>query len=129
MQLKFLLFAIIFNWVNADAQDLTAYTDNRDNLQVFDRGLSRQLEYLPVANYKIGGNSIAYIDNKNDFKIYYDGQSHKIMNAADFWYTVTNNITAFRVGSVLYAFDKGEKKTLTYFASIVTVDDSVMAFF
>lgn len=124
-----LLLLILFNQSYLYAQDITAYTDNRGNLQVFDRGLSRQLEYLPVASYKIGGNSIAYIDNKNDFKIYYDGQTIQLLNAADFFYQVTNNLTVFRVGAVLYVFDKGEKKTLCYYSGFVSANDSVLAYF
>lgn len=111
------------------AQDVTAYTDYKGNLQVFDKGLMRQIEFLPVSSYKVGGNSIAYIDHKNDFNIYYDGQKFPLVNAADFSYYVTDNLTAFKVGSVLYAFDKGEKKTLCYYTSIFAVNDSILAFF
>ena len=114
---------------NSKAQDITAYTDYRGNLQVFDRGIYRQLEFIKVSNYKIGGNSVAYVDNKNDFKIYYDGQTFPLVNAADFSYYVTDYLTAFRVGNVLYAFDKGEKKTLCYYTSILLVNDSLLAFF
>ena len=127
------LFTMVISflvWVNGTfSQEITAYTDYRDNLQVFDRGLFRQLEYLPVQSYKIGGNSIAYVDNKNDFKIYYDGSVTQLVNAADFSYFVTDNLTAFRVGDVLYVFDKGEKKTLCYYTSILTVNDSIVAYF
>ncbi len=127
---RLLFFLIAICTVKATfSQDLSAYTDYRGNLQVFDKGLYRQIEYLPVKSYKIGGNSVAFIDNKNDFKIYYDGQTFPLVNAADFSYFVTDNITAFRVGQVLYAFDKGEKKTLCYYDSIMVVNDSVLVYF
>src|SRR4051812_29916326 len=100
----FIYSLFMLNSVSGTGQEITAYTDNRDNLQVFDRELFRQIEYLPVNSYKIGGNAIAYIDNKNDFKIYYDGQSINLLNAADFSYQVTNNLIAFRVGAVQYVF-------------------------
>lgn len=111
------------------AQEVTAYMDFQGKLQVFDRGFLRQAEYLPVKSYKIGGNTIAYVDHKNDFTVFYDGQKIPLVNAADFSYSVTNNITAFKVGNVLYAFDKGEKKTLSYYNSIFAVNDSVLVFF
>ena len=123
-----LLFTILLN-ITSSAQDITAYTDNKGNLQVFDKGFYRQLEYLPVTSYKIGGNSIAYIDHKNDFKIYYDGQTIPLLNAADFFYYVTNNLTVFRVGKVLYVFDKGEKKTLCYYSSMIAANDSIVSYF
>ncbi len=111
------------------AQNITAYTDYRGNLQAFEGGLIRQLEYLPVKSYKYGGKAIAYIDNKNDFKIYIDGQTYNLLNAADFSYYVTDYIVAFRVGNVLYTFDQGSKKTLCYYTSIMTVNDSILAYF
>lgn len=113
------------------SQEITAYTDYKGNLQVFDRGLSRQVEYLMIKNYKIGGNSIAYIDNKNDFKIYYEGQTFQLVNAADFSYFMTNDLTVFKVGDVLYVFDKGQKRTLCYYTNpdILVVNDSVVTYF
>jgi hypothetical protein len=126
--ISFFLILLFFSAV-INAQDITAYTDYRGNLQVFDRGLFRQIEYLPVNSYKIGGNSVAYVDNKNDFKVYYEGNSIQLVNAADFSYYVTNYLTAFRFGNVLYAFDKGEKKTLCYYTSILAVNDSLIAYF
>ncbi len=125
--INFSFFIILFN--NCYAQDITAFTDYRGNFNVFDHGLFRQIEHIKVINYKIGGNTVAYIDNKNDFKIYYDGQTFPLVNAADFSYYTTDYLTAFRVGNVLYAFDKGEKKTLCYYTSILIVNDSLITYF
>jgi hypothetical protein len=125
---QIVIFLLTFSG-NSFSQDVTAFLDFQDYLQVFDRGFLRKAESLPVASYKIGGNSIAYIDHKNDFKIYYDGQVIPLVNAADFSYFVTDNLTAFRVGDVLYAFDKGQKKTLCYYTSIMAVNDSILAYF
>ena len=125
-----ILFSLLFILFNdCQSQDITAYTDYRGNLQVFDHGLFHQIEYIKVINYKIGGNTIAYIDNKNDFKIYYNGQTFPLVNAADFSYYMTDYLTAFKVGNVLYAFDKGEKKTLCYYTSILIVNDSLLTYF
>ena len=57
-----------------NAQNISAYSDYRGYLQAFDQGMFHQLEYLPVKSYKVGSSSVAYIDNKNDFKIYYKGE-------------------------------------------------------
>lgn len=111
------------------AQNVAAYTDYKGNLQVFDGGIFRQLEYLPVTDYKYGGTSVAYIDNKNDFRVYSNGATITMLNAADFSYYVTNYLISFRVGNVLYAFDKGAKRTLCYYTSILAVNDSVLAYF
>lgn len=111
------------------AQDISAYVDYRGYLYAFDKGTFHKLEYLPPTSYKVGGNAVAYIDNKNDFRIYYGGEVYTQLNAADFYYTVTENLVAYRVGRVLYVFDEGEKKTLSYYSTMLTTCDSVLAFF
>ena len=124
-----LIFMSFFH-SKTSGQNLAAYTDYRGNLQVFDGGLYRQLEYLPVKDYKYsGGGGVAYIDNKNDFKIYSNGATISMVNAADFQYDVTDYLITFKVGNVLYAFDRGQKKTLCYYNSIMAVNDSVIAYF
>ena len=122
------VFIIGFTF-HSSAQNIAAYTDYRGYLNVFDNGQYRQLEYLPVSSYKYGGSGVAYVDNKNDFRVYANGQTISMLNAADFSYYVTDNLIAFKVGAVLYAFDRGEKKTLCYYTTIMTVNDSVLAYF
>lgn len=84
---------------------------------------------MPVQSYKFGRSIIAYVDNKNDFKVYYGGKSIYQLNAADFSYQVSDYLVAYRVGAVLYVFDRGEKKLLSYYNSIVALDDSILAYF
>lgn len=115
--------------ITAEGQNLAAYTDYRGYLHAFDNGSFHQLEYLPVRNYKYGGSAVAYVDNKNDFRVYSNGQTITMLNAADFSYYMTDYLVAFKVGSVLYVFDQGEKRTLCYYNTILAVNDSVMAFF
>lgn len=128
IQLLSILFLICVSKI-ISAQNITAYTDYRGNLQAFEGGLIRQLEYLPIRNYKFGGTSIAYVDNKNDFKVYYKGQSITMVNAADFTYAVSDYLVSFKVGNVLYAFDNGEKKTLCYYSLMTTLSDSIISYF
>jgi hypothetical protein len=97
-----------------NGQNLAAYTDYRGYLHAFDNGTFHQLEYLPVQSYKYGGSVIGYVDNKNDFRVYSNGQTITMLNAADFSYYMTDYLLAFKVGSVLYVFDQGEKRTLHF---------------
>ena len=127
--IKIILLFSLFCSSDLFAQNVAAYADYKGNLQVFDGGLFRELEYLPVKSYKYAGNTVAYIDNKNDFRIYSNGSTITMVNAADFSYNVTDYLVSFKVGDVLYAFDRGEKKTLCYYNTIYTVNDSVLAFF
>ncbi len=122
------LLVVIF-YSKSSGQNIAAYTDYKGNLQVFDGGMYRQLEYLPVKDYKFGGSSVAYIDNKNDFKIYTNGTTINLLNAADFLYIVTDYLIPFKVGGVLYVFDRGEKRTLTYYSNLMGANDSLLAYF
>ncbi len=115
--------------IKASAQNISAYSDYRGYLQAFDNGMFKQLEYMPVKSYKFGRSVIAYVDNRNDFKVYYNGKSIYQLNAADFSYEVSDYLVAYRVGAVLYVFDNGEKKTLSYYNSLVTLNDSILSFF
>ena len=122
-----LLFILIHSGLSA--QNMSAYTDYRGYLQGFDNGMIKQLEYMPVKSYKISKGVIAYVDNRNDFKVYYNGKSIYQLNAADFSYEVSDYLVAYRVGRVLYVFDRGEKKLLSYYNSLVTLNDSILSYF
>ena len=124
-----LLLLIASTAFEAKGQALSAYTDYRGYLQVFDRGMFYQAEYLPVRSYQVGGNAVAYIDNRSDFRIFQNGKANMQVNAADFWYQVTNNLIAYKVGNVLYVYDNGQKKILSYYNDGVYLGDSLLAWF
>ena len=128
---RFLLLAMVVIYsVNTSAQNITAYNDYRKYLQAFDSGQVHQVEYLQVQSYKIGGNAIAYVDNRSDFKIFYNGRSYMQLNAIDFSYSVSNNLVSYKVGSVLYVFDQGEKKTLSYYNNgLTSLNDSLLVYY
>jgi len=123
------LFLVLFTR-DCFSQQVSAYSDSRKYFYSFDNGTYQQLEYLPVLSYKISGNSIAYVDNTHEFKIYYDGQVYKQdIYAADFRYYATACVVPFQLGRALYAFDRGQRTSLSYYASSFTAGDSIIAFF
>ena len=124
-----LIICLCFFSIHSYAQNLSAFTDYRNYLQAFDDGQTLQVEYLPVRSYKIGGNAIAYVDNRNDFRIFYKGKSYMQVNAADFNYRVSNNLVSYNVGSVLYVFDEGEKKILSYYSGQTYLNDSLLVYY
>lgn len=115
--------------VAGQAQGLCAFTDYRGYLMVFDHGTTRQLEYLPPVSYKSGCSSIAYIDNRNDFKVFTNGASKFQLNAADFKYWVTDYLVSYKVGQVLYVNDGGDKRTLCYYNTRMALGDSLLGYF
>jgi hypothetical protein len=65
-----LLIALCFH--GAQAQ-LAAYTDNQNQVMVWDRGMIRKIDFLQPTDLKIGRTTVPYLDNSRSFKIYYNG--------------------------------------------------------
>ena len=127
---KIFILLFFYAFHSSSAQVVSAYSDSRKYFYAFDNGTYRQLEYLPVVSYRISGNSIAYVDNTREFKIYYGGEVYKQdIYAADFNYYATNCIVPFKLGRALYVFDRGQRTNLTYYSTIFAAGDSVVAFF
>jgi hypothetical protein len=118
-----------FSFFNTQAQNLAAYTDYRGYFQAFDNGVFRQLEYLPVKSFKVGGAGIAYVDNTNELQIYSNGQKIHQTYASDLTYYVTDYLIAYKVGQVLSVFEKGETRRLSYFCKNLFVNDSIVSWF
>ena len=127
---KFFLLAstLIFSQV-VRAQNLSAFMDYRQYFQVFDKGVVRQLDYLPVKSFKVGGNAIAYIDNTNEFRIYADDQKFDQTYGGTLNYFVTDNLVAYTVGKVLSVFENQRTTNLSYYSTIYAINDSLVGYF
>ncbi len=128
--MRTILFLLAFSvFPEAFAQDLGAYTDNRGYFYVFDKGIIKEMEYLPVKSFKAGGSSVAWVSNTNDFKVYYNGEVNKIEeDVPPEDYHVSNYLIAYRYNTKLKVVDKGRMSVLVYFGSSYSVGDSVVAF-
>ena len=112
------------------SQGIAAYTDYRGAFQVFDRGTFEQLEYLPVKSFITGGNAVAYVDNTGEFQIYFNGRKYHQLYATDrFSYYGSNYLMAYKVGTVLYVFEKGKSEKVSYFCNQFFVGDSLVAYY
>ncbi len=128
MKKSFYLFLIFFS-NTAHAQDLSAYLDYRNHFYAFDNGVFRQLEYLPVKSFKVGGAAIAYVDNTNEFQIYADEQKFDQTYAGDLTYFTSDYLIAYRLGKVLSVFDKQHTINLSYYCNLYSLNDSLLGFF
>ena len=122
-------FFFILSSHNGQSQNLSAYLDYKNYFQAFDNGEFRQIEYLPVKSFKIGGAGIAYIDNSNEFIIYADQQKFEQTNAYELSYFTTEYYIAYKVGRVLSVFEKQQSQILSYNCSLYSLNDSVLGFF
>jgi hypothetical protein len=114
---------------NSSSQNLAAYSDYRSYFNVFDNGVFQQLEYLPVKSFKVGAGGVPYIDNTNEFRIYYKGSKFHQTYASDLTYFTSDYLIAYKVGDVLSVFEKGTTKKLTFYCSQFYLDDSLVVYF
>ncbi|MBN1180707.1 MAG: hypothetical protein JXB49_00370 [Bacteroidales bacterium] len=123
-----LILVYLFTFFGISAQNLNAYLDYRNYFTIFDNGEIKQIEYLPVSEFKVGDRCIAYIDNNNHFKVYTEGQVHDLTKLIS-EYKLTDNYCTFKVGDQLFVFDNGEKKLLCINVVRYAVGDNIVVFF
>jgi hypothetical protein len=121
-------FILIFHLASLPvfSQGLSAYSDYKNYFYAFDNGVSKQLEYLPVQWYKIGGNVIAYLDNSNNLKAYYKGEKIVLSEAAPAQCFVNDNMIIYATGKVLSVFENGNTTLLSGWTSNLVIGDSIV---
>ncbi len=128
MRLFFLIFISILFFNNITAQPLAAYTDNQNQVMVWDRGMVRKIDYMQPTLMKTGRTAIPYLDNSRTFKIYYGGGvrtgSNDIVNS----FFVTDNLVAYLCQKSLNIFDRGVTKNLTGVCDQYFIGDSLVLF-
>ena len=129
LKITYTAFLCCITFFTVNAQNLTAYHDYREYFYVFDNGLTKLLEYLPVQSYQIGGNAIAYIDNSYNLKVYSKGMVTKLDIVPDIKYFATDHLVAYMAAAQLYVFDNSRIKTLSNWVDYYAVGDSLIAFF
>jgi hypothetical protein len=121
------LFYLVF-LTSAVSQSLAAFSDYRNYLMVFDNGVINQAEYMPVKNYKAGGNSVAYVDNSDNFKVFYKGKAYPLADVAPSNYSATDNLVVYYKDRILSVFDNGVATRLPGWASTYAAGDSIVGF-
>ncbi|MBX2979772.1 MAG: hypothetical protein KF905_10790 [Flavobacteriales bacterium] len=127
MMRTFLLLFTVLSAVHARTQDVAGFVDYMDRLYVFDKGVFRQVEpRKPISIHK-GGNYIAYADNRDDLKVYRDGESRIVDRAGELDVIVTDHFLGFTVAGILKVFD-GRTRMLCPNVGKYIVEDSLVAF-
>ena len=126
---KFLLFSLFFGCLRiSNAQFLTAYEDNRRYFYVFENGFPRQLEIMPVREYKIAFNSMVYVNTSNELVAWYNGQKFEIGEAANTNIYATTNLLYYTCLNILTVIEKGNTINLSYFIREYKAGDNIIAF-
>lgn len=130
MKKHFFIFSallLLFS-TGAFSQNLSAYVNVRGEFYAFEDSFTHQLDYLPPLEFKVGGNAIAFTDNKSDFNIYQYGARHKPIDGLVQAYGVSNDLIYIKTAASGYAWDKGQLVLLTRFAGDYVLCDSMVGF-
>lgn len=127
-RLKIILFLFSIYFLQAQGQYLSAFHNFRNSFFIFDNGVTRQVEYLPSKSFKIGGNSVGYIDNMGNFKAYYNGDITLLSENTPEEYTATDYLLTYKITGNLLVFDRGKRKNLSVYCDHYSTGDSIVAF-
>ncbi len=115
--------------LNAAAQNMGCYTDYNGQFMIFDNGNVSSFESMPVKFSQVGGNSIIYSDNSDNFKAYYSGRIYQLADFTPSFYINTDNLAAFFNNKLLSVFDNGKVVNLPGWVSNYSIGDSIVGYF
>ncbi|MBN1413938.1 MAG: hypothetical protein JW973_02455 [Bacteroidales bacterium] len=128
---KFLIISVfaLICCLSGHAQHLAAFSDNMDKFYVFDRGQIKQLEYLKVKDFSVGGNCLLYKDNRNRLKMYYDGEVSElsINNISDF--KALDYLAVYSYAGIIHIIEDGKVRTINTHSLHYYAEDSLVAFY
>ncbi len=129
IKLPILFIVSIFLNFNSFSQNLAAFTNYKKNFIIFDKGQTKQVEFLPVKSYKIGGNAVAFITNNSKLKVYSNGVVKTLEETFSGNYYVTKKFVVYSVFKQLYVFDNGKTKLLSSYVGHFSVKDNIISFY
>lgn len=124
-----LLHLFLLFFLRGITQPLSAYVNQDGRFFVFDNFEIHQAHYLEPKYFLIGKNSIPFIDNTKNFKIYYNGNTQQINEGYTTDFYITDNLTVFKNQATLCVFDNGKFKKLADYNTSFAYSDSVIGFF
>lgn len=126
MILRIIVFFSILFTNNFIAQ-VAPFVDFSGYLNTFYKGNIRTLEFQRITNFSAGDNVLAYIDNRENFKIF-NGENVEQITVQQVKFNHSDNIVAWQIGNFLYGFENGIKKTLCTNTGDFIVKDSFIVF-
>ena len=124
----FLLVGLLLISFEGRSQGYAAYTDYRKYFHVFDHGQFRQLEHLPVKNFKVSKWCVAYIREDGTMMAYHNGQKKQISPIVE-EYQVTEGLLVYTFNKNLFVYDGRDKRTLTMDAPYYKADEHIVAYY
>jgi hypothetical protein len=109
------------------AQNVTGFLDYMDRLIVFDSGTFSQIEPRKPNKIMVGGNYLAYTDNRDDLKVYRNGRTTVVDQASELDPIVTDHLLGFTLAGILKVWD-GSVRMLSPNVGQFIVEDSLAVF-
>ena len=131
MNKHFFLFCLLFLSLPFGiwAQPFSAYTNARQEFYIFDNGAINKLESWTPIDFKVGRNTVAYIDNSRNFKIYRDGTITPITDLFTTQFDVSDNLILFRSANMISVIDGSDVVLLSRLCDRFAMGDSVVLFY
>lgn len=114
---------------NAKTQSLAAYQNNANFFMVFEEGIERKVEYLPVKEFKVGFDKVAYVDNINNFKVYYKGETYRLEEMPVNEYVMGNGLLTYLVAGVLKVLEEDGPQIIGMRVEDFEANDSIVAYY
>jgi len=130
MYRNILILIISLLSLNLYSQHLACFSDQRYNFYVFDAGNVQKVENLQVWEYQIGGICIAYLDNAENLKVYYNGKVEFLESGgSSIRYNATDYLLGYKQFDFLKVFDRGQLKVLSTAVEAYSIQDSLIAWY
>lgn len=120
-----IVFSVVV--VLANAQQVIPFVDFNNYFKSFQNGFFRQIEFQQIREYKAGDDVVAYIDNRNNLRVF-DGTQPRDLANVNVQYEVSDHLLVWSIGQTLNMWDAGDLRTLSYFAGSYEVKDSLIVF-
>jgi hypothetical protein len=113
----------------AHSQHMGAFIDERLNhFFVFEKNEVQKAEFIPIANFEVGFDYVAYIRNNNRLAIFYKGEATEI-NAVSPRYFAKDELLAYFIDEQLWVLDDGRIKFLEPWAvKNFAIGDNILCF-
>ena len=126
IRITVLVIALHASTVAGFCQHLAAFNDHLNHFWAFEAGMFQQLEHIEIQEYQVGGILVAYIDNRNNLKIYRNGNVETLMNGAPIRFTATDYLLGYSLYQQLNVYDNGKTKLLSTDCDGYIVRDSLI---
>jgi hypothetical protein len=123
---KFFQLLFFFLCSELSAQ-VAPFVDYSGYLNTFYKGNVRTLEFQRINSFQAGDNVVAYVDNRENFKIF-NGEKVESISVQLVQSQVSDNIVAWQIGNFLYGYENGVKKTLCTNTGQFVVKDSMIVY-